>query len=173
MSFETRLKVGSIGERLVDAFIRQQGYVPYYPDTGMRHPFDRLIASPDKRRLCVVEVKTKPRREAYDDTGIDECHFNDYEHITTTYAIPLFLAFVDAKVGAIYGNRWHELLKPRDRREYLTLPNGEQVCVGGACYPWHCRGIVYFPRDAMRTLHVLTEGERKELLALRTSAWRS
>lgn len=167
MSFKARLKVGSIGERILDTFIRQQGYVPYYPDPGegMRHPFDRLIASPDKRRLCIVEVKTKCRREAYEDTGINQCHFDDYQHITTTYAIPLFLAFVDAKVGQIYGNWWRELLKPRES-DLRTM------CGGCNAYPWHCGGIVYFPLEAMRTLYVLNETERGELLALRTTAWR-
>jgi hypothetical protein len=166
VSFEARLAVGSIGERLVDTYIRQRGYVPYYPGPGpgLRHPFDRLIASPDKRRLCIVEVKTKWRREAYADTGIDQRHFDDYQHITSTYSIPLFLAFVDAKLGTVYGNWWAELLKPRD-----GCACGCRPC---ACYPWHCRGIVYFPLSAMRTLYVLTPEERAELLALRTTAWR-
>ena len=167
MSFEARLAVGSIGERLVDAYIRQRGYVPYYPDPGpgMRHPFDRLIASPDKRRLCIVEVKTKCRREAYEDTGINQSAFDDYQHITSTYAIPLFLAFVDAKLGTVYGNWWAELLKPRDGD--LSV-----VCSGRDWYPWHCGGIVYFPLAAMRTLYVLTPEERADLLARRTTAWR-
>ena len=55
--------------------------------------------------ICIVEVKQpKCRREAYDaTTGINRRHFDDYMHITTTYRLPLYLAFVDAKVGLIMG----------------------------------------------------------------------
>jgi hypothetical protein len=165
-------QIGQIGERLIDEFLKQKGYVPYYPLPGVAHPFDRLIATPDKRRICIVEVKTKCRREAYDDTGINQRHFDDYQHITFTYSLPLFLAFVDAKVGQIYGNYWTELLKTREPEGVVWL-NGKAFGHGGCqSYPWTDRGIVYFPLSAMRVLHVLTAEERAEILAKRTTGWR-
>jgi len=162
-------QIGQIGERLIDEFLRQKGFIPYYPQPGAAHPFDRLIATPDKRRICIVEVKTKCRREAYDDTGIDQRHFDDYQRITFRYNLQLFLAFVDAKVGQIYGNWWHELLKTRESPRSVLLPNGQRF---GESYPWTDRGIVYFLRSSMKTLHVLTEEQRAEILAKRTTGWR-
>lgn len=152
-AFEDRLKTGNFGERIIDEFLRQKGWVPYRPVEGAAHPFDRLVASKDKQRLCIVEVKTKWRREAYADTGINRRCFNDYQNVTTKYSVPLFLVFVDAKQGTVYGNWWAELLKPRGR------------------YPWEQSGVVYFPLDSMRTLHVLTETDRAELKLLRVSDW--
>lgn len=165
------VKVGALGAGLVDAFFRQKGYIPYYPDADKPHPFDRLIATPDKRRICIVEVKTKCRREAYRDTGINRRHYDDYMHITATYNLPLFLAFVDAKEGQIYGNYLTELLKtrvPDDAIEYRGHLYGPGGCES---YPWEHHGIMYFPLSAMRILHVLTAEECAALLALRQTRW--
>jgi len=151
------VQLGGLGAGILDAHIRATGWIPYGPQADGAHPFDRLIASPDKRHICIVEVKTKARREAYRDTGINRRHYEDYRHITATYRLPLFLAFVDPKEGRIYGNYWTELLTPRIR---------------GACrYPWHSNGIVYFPLDAMPTLRLLTTTECSALLALRQTRW--
>lgn len=147
--FAERLEAGKVGERIVHEFLRQKGLVPYCPPEDCKHPFDRLVATADKRQLCIVEVKTKPRREAYEDTGINHYHFDEYQAITSRYHIPLFLAFVDKRTGTMYGNWWHELVKPR--------------AVTWHEYPMHDRGIVYFPLAAMRTLYVLSADERAEL----------
>lgn len=169
MMFEDRptAKTGRIGERILDDYLRQHDWIPYRPDADAPHPFDRLAASPDKRQLCIVEIKTKFRREAYADTGIEQRHYNDYQHVTMTYQVPLFLAFVDAKVGTMYGNWWSELLKTRES----SILQIDGFMIRNATYPFFDRGIVYFPLSAMRTLYVLTDAERAELLALRTSRW--
>lgn len=166
MSFNDRPteKTGRFGERIVDEFLIQKGWIPYRPIGDVAHPFDRLVASADKQNLCIVEVKTKWRREAYKDTGINRRHFNDYQRITAKYDIPLFLSFVDAKQGTVYGNWWLELIKSR-------VP-GRAGAGGCQSYPWEQRGIVYFPLMAMRTLYVLSPDERAELLALRVSNWK-
>jgi len=156
-------KLGSLGTRIVDAQIRLAGNIPYHPVADAPHPFDRLVASADKRHICIVEVKTKWRREFYADTGIDRRHFDDYMHITTLYNLPLYLAFVDAKEGRIYGNYLTELIKSRDP--------GRSRCGGCQSYPWEQKGIVYFPLAAMETLHVLTASDQAELRALRKSDW--
>lgn len=164
MSFETRLVTGGFGEQILDRFLRQKGWIPYYPIEGVAHPFDRLVASADKKRICIVEVKTKWRREAYPDTGINRRHYDDYQHITIAYALPLFLAFVDAKVGKMYGNWWSELLKSQE-------PERSARFAGCASYPWEQRGIVYFQLSAMKTLAVLPEDERQKLLQMRSTNW--
>ena len=165
MSFEERLKTGQFGEQIIDAFLRQKGWVPYRPVEGIAHPFDRLVASPDKKNICIFEIKTKFRREAYADTGINRRHYDDYQHVTAKYGVPLFLAFVDAREGSVYGNWWHELLKERPPEDSWS----------GGCkgYPWEQRGIVYFPLSAMHILYVLTDSDRTELQGLRVSGWTS
>jgi len=163
-TFDDRLKTGRFGEHIVDEFLKQKGWVPYRPIEGVAHPFDRLAASPDKKNICIVEVKTKWRREAYADTGLNRRHFDDYMHITAKYGLPLFLTFVDAKKGTVYGNWWLELVKTR-------VPSDDAWAGGCEAYPWEQRGIVYFPLSAMKTLYVLTDAERAELLKLRTSKW--
>lgn len=165
MSFQDRLKTGNFGEEIVDRYLEQQGWVPYHPKQGVAHPFDRLVASPDKRKLCIVEVKTKYRREAYADTGINQSCFNDYQQITMKYSIPLFLVFVDGKLGQVYGNWWSELIKSRE-------PELSAKVKGCLSYPWYQNGIVYFQYSTMRVFYVIPEEKRQELLKLRVSNWK-
>lgn len=155
---------GAIGEQIVDDWLLAKGWVPYRPVKGTRHPFDRLVARADKRELCIVEVKTKPRREAYKDTGINQTHFDDYQHVTATYRIPLFLAFVDEVQQCVYGNWWSELLKKRTGDEAIV-----DMIHGG--YPWSHRGIVYFPLSAMTPIARLSEEQCQQLRALRRTNW--
>jgi hypothetical protein len=165
MSFNDRtVQTCVFGEQLLDKLIRQQEFVPYYPEKGVAHPFDRLIASRDKRRLAIVEIKTKCRRVAYPDTGINLSHYRDYFHITAQYSVPLFLAFVDAKLGQMYGGWFHDLIKTRE-------PSVRAQLAGCKSYPWTCNGIVYFPLSAMRVLYALTREEREALWPLRQTMW--
>jgi hypothetical protein len=160
VGFTDRLKKGAIGEAIVDRWLRDKGWVPYRPVDGCAHPFDRLVASANKRKLCIVEVKTKPRREAYRDTGIERRHFDDYDHVTSTYSIPLFLAFVDERERRVYGNWWSILLQRR--------PSGRPF---PEAYPWTQKGIVYFPLSIMRPIAELSDEQCRQLEALRSSAW--
>lgn len=166
MSFEdsNRFKTGWLGEQMVDVFLKQQGWVPYYPMKGVAHPFDRLLATPDKRRLCIVEIKTKFKREFYPDTGIERRHFNDYQAITMEYNIPLFLVFVDAKAGQVYGQWWAELLKTREPEQRSRLGG----CVS---YPWFHGGQVYFQISIMKIFHVIPPEQCEEILKYRESNW--
>lgn len=170
MRFEDRptTKKGQIGEAIVDAWIISKGFVPYRPVNGCKHPFDRLVASADKRRLCIVEVKTKPRREAYPDTGIEPRHFNDYQHVTTQHRMPLFLAFVDEVQAVVYGNWWSKLLV---RRPGPVTSTGMPRCGWTTGYPWEHKGIVYFQLDAMEPIAQLTPEQCEQLRALRTTNW--
>jgi len=168
---EKRQRTKEIGEQILDRFLLEQGLVRYRPDPNDgAHPFDRLAASRDKRQIVIGEVKTKPRRQAYADTGINRRHFDDYMHNTTKYGLPLFLAFVDFEIGAMYGNWWSELIKTResDIPKHGLDADGVIRC---ETYPWEQNSIVYFPLSAMRTYYMLTDAERAELRALHLSRW--
>lgn len=151
--FDSRVTKGRIGERIVDDWLVRKGFVPYRPIEGVAHPFDRLVASRDKRTIRVVEVKSKPRRERYPDTGISVGHFQDYRHIEDTYNVPVFIAFVDERLKKVYGNFLSELCKSNGR------------------YPLVQSGIIYFPLCHMKRLADLTEEQCVELEALRRSRY--
>jgi hypothetical protein len=167
MSFEDRLAKGKIGEQIVEAYLLAQGYVPYRPIEGVAHPFDRLVASRDKRNLAVFEIKTKPRREAFKDTGIPERHYHDYQHIYFTYNIPVFIAFVDENMAEVYGNFISELMKTDENpgRRMKVYPSTETNRWG--------QSITYFPLSRMITITKLTPEQCAELRALRKSGWTS
>jgi len=165
VSFEDRLELGEIGEHVIDEFLRQHGWVPYWPEKGKRHPFDRLAASADKRKLCIVEVKTKYEREAYPDTGINLSCFSDYQNIEMQYGVPIFLVFVDARKGQVYGNWWADLLKSREPEEKARR-------AGCLMYPWTQKGIVYFQTSPMKILHVIPKTAVEEIRKRRISNWK-
>lgn len=155
MSFEDRLEKGSIGERIVDEWLIRRGYVPYRPMEGVAHPFDRLVASRDKKRIAVCEVKTKPRRNKYRDTGVDIKKLNDYTNIQEQHRLRVFIAFVDEVEAQVYGNTLDELMKTRTSE--------------GQVYPKEYDGIRYFPLDAMIVIADLTDEQCTELKKRRRS----
>lgn len=150
---------GQVGERIVDRWLEEQGLVPYHPVANAAHPFDRLVASKDKRSIIVVEVKAKPARNKYPDTGIDYRHYQDYQHIWAKHHIPVFIAFVDEKKRQVYGQLLSILEQRRveDGRHYpLRYANGKP-------------DIIYFPLSAMRQIADLTDDQVEALSLLRRS----
>jgi hypothetical protein len=154
-----RVDKGNIGEQIVDRFLVSQGYVPYKPDAeDGAHPFDRLVASKDKKTIFIAEVKTKPGRLYYPDTGIDVRHYEDYKGIRDKYSIDVFLFFVDEEKGCVYGG----LLRAIEG-ETKIMHNGQVLE-----YPLRHKGIIYFPIDGMKTLVELTDEEVGKLKGLST-----
>lgn len=133
---------GELGESELDKYLLSKGVIPYAPVPAGAHPFDRLCASPDKKRLYVAECKTKARRTFYPDTGIDMRHYRDYRHIRETYGIDILLFFVDESVMEIYGNSLSELEKPVE-----IIDNGRRLN-----YPMTQGSIIYFPLMSMTTI---------------------
>jgi len=149
-------KKGKVGERLVDAWLRDQGYVPYAPVVENKaHPFDRIVASENKREIFVAECKTKPARTEYHDTGIDVRHYNDYKHIMEKYGLGIFLFFVDEDKREIYGGYLAEL----DCQCHEEKPDGSRLL----SYPLVRGGIRYFPLSAMLPVCQLTDDEVAEI----------
>lgn len=158
----TEVRKASIGELLVDEYLLRKGIVPYRPIADKAHPFDRLCASSDKKRIYVVEVKTKPKREIYPDTGVDWRHFNDYMHIAMQHSMDIFIYFVDERVKSIYGGELiSNLAQPRVIRYEGRL----------LIYPLKRGEIIYFPLEAMEHVADLSDEVCKELIALRRSAF--
>lgn len=146
---------GLIGEDIVDKWLISRGWIPYRPVVNRAHPFDRIVASSDKKSIAIVEVKSKPARNNYPDTGINVSHYRNYCDSSRKHNLCVFLAFVDERRKEIYGEFLSVLQKPRT--------------VSGNSYPLEYGGIIYFPLCAMRTIAKLTEEQSNALADLRRS----
>lgn len=148
-NFETNLKRGQTGEQIVKKHLQRLGYVIYQPSEGKAHPFDFMCATENKRELFIAEVKTKPSRLYYPDTGIDERHYRDYCHIRDTYNMEVLLFFLDEVKQQIYGNSLTELMRPQ-----RITHAGKSLT-----YPLHSKGILYFPLLNMQVIANLSDAE--------------
>lgn len=145
---------GSIGENLVKEHFEHKGFNIFTAPHDRTHGVD-FIAEKNKKLKYAVEVKTKPARKIYPDTGFDLKHYNYYK----TYGVPVFIAFVDEEKKEIYGNFLNELSKNRT--------------VGGVEYPLKQNGIIYFPLQAMKTLRTIDDTTAQKLKTLSTSNYRN
>lgn len=161
MNWDDRLEVkkGNLGEQIVNRYLSQQGFTIYRP-TGGPHPFDFLAVTSDKRIVQVHEIKTKPRRRWYKDTGIDQRHFDDYALINLKYNLEVFLFFVDEYERKIYGG---SLFKQLTREVQIVCRDRTLK------YPLRERGIVYFPLQNMTVIAELDSEQVGQLSALGTS----
>jgi hypothetical protein len=150
------VKKGNIGERLVNEFLIKKDFIPYSPDATGAHPFDRLVASRDKRTIFIADSKTKAARKYYPDTGIDIRHYNEYKFIQDKYNIEVFLFFVDEEKLEIYGNILSRLDEVR-----TVLHNGKFLS-----YPWEHQGIRYFPLEKMQHIANIPTSEAMAMKTL-------
>jgi hypothetical protein len=157
----TTVKKGNTGQDLVDRYLRSKGIVPYAPTAEGAHPFDRLCATGDKKRLFIAEVKTKARRNYYPDTGIDLTHYRGYADIAKKHTISVCLFFVDELVGSIYGNTLAKL-----EEERLIEYQGKLLK-----YPMVLGKIIYFPLEAMVTVCGLDGDSIENLRQLSTRSY--
>jgi len=141
----TAYKKGAYGEMLIDRLLLKSGIMPYKPFKDASHPFDRLCASNDKKKLFVVEVKTKKKRNKYNDTGFNYSNYLDYKNIYDKYNIPVFIFFIDDHLGEIYGNYLHNIDIPVYdmiyKKEYPLIEKKGQK-------------IIYFPLNLIKSFFV-------------------
>ena len=110
MTFQERLQKGSLGEIIVINHLKEKGYL-VYTHPKQAHPVD-MVCFDDNYRMFFVEVKTKPKLNSYNGTGIDYRHFEIYKQLRDSYNTELYIYFVDFSVGSIYGNEINTLIKP-------------------------------------------------------------
>lgn len=149
----TTVKKGDVGEGLVNDWLISKGFIPYSPDAGGAHPFDRLVASRDKKTIFIADVKTKAKRKYYPDTGIDIKHYQEYKFIQKKYAIDVFIFFVDEEASKIYGNFIRTLDRPLN-----IIHNGKELN-----YPMEQNGIHYFSIENMKSIVDIPQAQAEQL----------
>lgn len=160
------VKKGNLGEALIDEYVEKNGFRIYQPDPSKgSHPVDRFIMKVDKDNfpdkngdlinlhIIAIEVKTKPARDLYPDTGFDLSSYAHYKRICETYKIRVAIYFVDDIAGKIYGNYFDELEKER-----VIEVRGKEMH-----YPFNHNGIRYYPTSAMKTIIILTDEQVSEI----------
>lgn len=101
-SFETALKKGEIGEKIIYDLLERKGWVVYCPFTKNKaHRFD-ILATKNKEKAIAIDVKTKARMNYWNATGVNIKSYKEYLIFMETTKIPFFLIFIDEKLGTIH-----------------------------------------------------------------------
>lgn len=149
-SWDQKLTVikGNFGEAIVDNFLEKKGFICYFPKTKGAHWFDR-VAIKDKKKIVVVEVKTKARLNKYPATGFDLRSYKEYKRVYEEHKIDVFVFFIDEMLKKIYGNFIRNLEAP--------------VEIDGKKYPMQLnfgyQTTIVFPLTNMRHICDLTEDQ--------------
>ena len=155
---------GISGEDLCFEYLRAKGHTIYRPDKDDRaHPIDSFIVHGQKFTVCAADIKTKPKRSAYPDTGINMSHYGTYCYIKNVNNIPVFLFFVDEDEKRIYGN-WLEFLE----RRCEIIHNGKKLI-----YPLWMGGQIYFPISSMIHIADVPDNAISELKQMRNTRFTS
>lgn len=151
---------GNMGEKIIYELLRKKGWIVYKTIMEGGHCFD-FLATKDRKELLIVEVKTKPKRLKYPDTGFNLRHYNEYKRISEKHNLKVFVAFVDESEGRIYGNYLNELEKPK-----TITANGKQITYPLIYSPYgNETGTVYFPVENMVTIASLRNEDIANLKA--------
>lgn len=153
------VKKGDWGELQVELWLLENNYTIYTPKyCNNPHPFDRLVESPNGK-LFIGEVKTKPHRKHYPDTGFNKKHLWSYFQIWYKYNLDVFIYFVDTLQKRCYGNWLQEITKPRNIEhngkilEYIRYERDGRTG----------QSLVYFPLVAMEPIFDIPNHNLKTL----------
>lgn len=168
MSFAEQVQMvkGDYGELLVDLHYTAKGITIYKPIMSASHVIDRFYI--DKNNQVVpVDVKTKPKRNLYPDTGFDFEDYDKYKKIRKDYQMDPFIIFVDENLGKVYGNKLSLLEKEIVVKAQLS--SGESYMLkypkGATCK--HDKLQIYFPLKNMRLLFYLSKWQIETLKSLK------
>lgn len=161
MSFQDKAttKAGNLGERIAKRVFAARGYIVYrYDELAGSHPIDFVAIQRNRLAMLLCDVKTKPKRVKYPDTGIDFDEWEKYRQLGRYYNLRVFLVFVDWENAKVYG-QFLDVLEQRRQVPGVwfwypfTQNNGREE-------------IRYFPLCAMTEISDITEQEAEELRQL-------
>ena len=157
MSFEDfkSTNKGEYGEAIVDEILAKKGYTIYSPVAGS-HLIDRFVVK--KGKVYGLDVKTKPKRKFYPDTGFDVADYEKYKKLRAEHNMEVLIVFVDEDEGSVYGNFLSKLEVPyEDNRNSYPFKSPPDR---------HNKVCIYFPISNMSTIRNLTEKEIEILKSL-------
>ena len=101
-NFETALKKGELGEKIIQEYLESKGWVVYFPFTKNKaHAFD-ILCTFNKEKVIAIDVKTKARMNKYNAQGINLKSYNEYLKFKEKMSIEFYLIFVDDKNGDVH-----------------------------------------------------------------------
>jgi len=157
-----QVKMGNIGEQIAKDYLLKRGFVPYSADKEAgAHPFDFLCATRDKKSVFIAEVKTKPSRLYYPDTGFNVSSYETYKNIRQNHNMEVYCFFVDVHKRAVYGESLSKLEKAT-----AINHNGKTIQ-----YPFVQKGVIYFPLEAMEVIAQLTPEQCREIEQHKTRSY--
>ena len=160
---------GMIAEEIVDELLKNLNCMPYAPKyQDKSHPVDRIVLNCLGRKtyFCFIDVKCKPKRTKYPDTGINLNHYGKYKFLSDHENAKVYLFFVDEDSGDVYGNFLDVLDQERvieHNHALLEYPIMDTFGRTG--------GIIYFPMVAMEPIAKLIPENIAKLRSLNTSEY--
>lgn len=128
-------KIGNYGEQIVKIELEKRGYVIYKPVSNCSHPIDNIVFDTNDN-FIFCEVKTKPRRYMFDDTGIDIKHWRRYTKLMNKRKKPVYIFFVDEIEEWIYqadlkdifyNKKYHEDMNEKYPKCYFQLSDMKPI----------------------------------------------
>lgn len=115
-----------------------------------------------KKLVFLEDMKTKPKRIYYNDTGFNLINYAEYKAICKLHNTEIFISFVDERSMSVYGN-WLRKLEEEWVEKY---DNGKTIHYSNGYIE---NGIIYFPLHNMDTIGKLTPKETTDIRNLNTS----
>lgn len=94
-------RLGKAGEELAQKYFTAKGFHCYQPRKGKKHPFDMILLDKEFNQIF-AEIKTYPKRYAYNDTGVDTADWRSYVKLAAKGIAPVWLVFIDIQLQSMY-----------------------------------------------------------------------
>jgi hypothetical protein len=101
-SFEIALKKGDIGEKIIQEYLENKGWIVYRPFTKNKAHYFDILCTFEKEKVLAIDVKTKARFNKWEAQGINVKSYNEYINFIKTTNVPFFLFFIDDKNGDVH-----------------------------------------------------------------------
>jgi len=171
----TEFKKGLIGEKIVKSYLNNKDYVVYEVFQDKKNSkwefFDIMAIKRDNRsnnpKTFIADVKTKPRMNLYNATGLDLRHFKKYIKMSESMNIPFKLFFVDEE---------RKLLSFININRDMVLPENKIKSADGRTYPLvtdfngSYDKMILFAVEQLTFVKRLTEKEVKDIKKYNTGA---